>query len=455
MSRKLIHQLDKEYKLFKQLGAAGGLEADLHDFRITKDGTALMTVYQVINKDLSDLEKPFIGEIWDCLIQEVNIETGELVFQWRASDHYRVADTVKPIGDDGVIGRAFDFFHLNSIDKDSKGNYLISSRFTRSLTYINGTDGEVIWILGGKRNIFQDLSGGKATSFAYQHDARWSEDHTTITMFDNGVDDAHADIADTRGLRLKIGEDNMTVEMVAEYKNPHGIHGISQGSFQTLPNGNSFLGYGNTAAFTEFSHDGKVLCDVHFGAESRFGAGEVQSYRVYKYSWHGWPTTDPEVAILQNDNGKWSFFVSWNGATEVTAWVLQGADSEENEEWVDLEQILKEGFETEFDIHSTYPRYMRVLALDSSFGILGIGGSLDLTTEKVVFNTSAIESGNDVNTTQKSLPSLRIEEGDTWWLKIMLGFCALGGMCVGLREARTVWRTRRRSRMGFSFLWHR
>jgi hypothetical protein len=434
------------------LGGAEGLDGDLHDFRITKDGTALMTVYQVINKDLADLGKPIFGEIWDCLIQEVNIETGELVFQWRASDHYKVADTIKPIAEDGVIGRAFDFFHLNSIDKDSKGNYLISARFTRSLTYINGSDGEVIWIMGGKRNMFQDLSDGKATDFAYQHDARWSDDHT-ITMFDNGVDDGHPNLADTRGLRLKVDEEKMTAEVVAEYKNPHGIHGISQGSFQTLPNGNGFLGYGNTAAFTEYSHDGKVLCDVHFGAESRFGAGEVQSYRVYKYSWHGWPTNDPEVAILQNDSGKWSFYVSWNGATEVKEWVLQGSDSEENNEgWVDLERILKEGFETEFDIDSAYPQYIRVLGLDSSFNILGVGGSLDLTLEKVVFNISATDTGNGINSTQTwSLPPLRIEEGDTWWLKIMLGFCALGGMCVGLREAQTVWRTRRRARRGLSF----
>lgn len=445
-------QLDKHYKLFLRIGAAGGLDADLHDFRLTENGTALMTVYQVINKDLSELGKPWVGEIWDCLIQEVNIETGELVFQWRASDHYKVSDTLRPIGDDGVIGRAFDFFHINSIAKDSKGNYLISSRYMHSLTYINGTDGEIIWIMGGKRNMFKDLSGGHATNFAYQHDGRWSIENTEITMFDNGVDDPHPNIADTRGLRLEIDQVKMTAKVVAEYKNPHHIHGISQGSFQTLPNGNSFLGYGNTAAFTEYSRNGTALCDTHFGAESRFGAGQVQSYRVYKYAWHGWPETNPDVAIAENDDGEWTFYVSWNGATEVSEWVLQGADESESGEWVDLERILRTEFETEFDIHSTYPRYMRVLALDPHFRILGVGGLLDLTMEKVIdtFITNSTDTETDINqpTQTWSLPPLRIEEGDTWWLKIMLGFCTFTGLCVGLREAKVVWRTRRRFRRG-------
>ncbi|KUJ17246.1 uncharacterized protein LY89DRAFT_782413 [Mollisia scopiformis] len=446
--------LDKHYKVFKKIGAAGGLDADLHDFRLTENGTALMTVYQVINKDLAELGKPIMGEIWDCLIQEVDIETGELIFQWRASDHYKVSDTFRPIDDDGVIGRAFDFFHMNSIAKDYKGNYLTSSRYMHSLTYINGSSGEVIWIIGGKRNMFEDLSDGQATNFAYQHDGRWSDDHTTVTMFDNGVDDPHPDIADTRGLRLELDEERMTVKLVAVYKNPHNIHGISQGSFQTLPNGNAFMGYGNTAAFTEYSHNGTVLCDAHFGAESRFGAGEVQSYRAYKYGWHGWPTTSPNVAILQNEDGGWSFYVSWNGATEVNEWVLQGADEVDGAGWVDLNRILKVGFETEFDINAAYPRYMRVLALNSNFKILGVGGLLDLTLEKVidpVINSTA-DPGTDINPTQTwSLPPLRIEEGDTWWLKIMLGFCSLGGLCVGLREARVVWRRRRLRRSSIAF----
>jgi hypothetical protein len=369
-----------------KIPAAGGLWADLHDFRITENGTALMTVYEIVTADLTELGKSSEGRIWDCLIQEVNIATGELVFQWRAAEHYRIADTFKDIGDDGVAGRAFDFFHINSVDKDPKGNYLISSRYMHTLTYISGQTGEIIWILGGKKNMFEDLSNGKATDFAYQHDARFTDDFTAVSLFDNAIDDPHPDLAPyTRGQRIKLDQEKMTATLVGEYINPHHIKAISQGSLQVLEDGNIFMGYGNSAAFTEYASNGTVLCDAHFGPQSQFGGGNVQSYRAYKFEWHGWPITNPDVSILKNEQGNWNFYVSWNGATEVDAWILQGASDSEaaEDEWEDLEVMTIIGFETEFPILELYPRYLRVLAVDTEDMVLGVSSPLDAVEEKV------------------------------------------------------------------------
>jgi hypothetical protein len=331
-----------------------------------------------------ELGKPWGGLIWDCLIQEIILSTGELIFQWRAAEHYKLSDTFREIGSDGGIGRAFDFFHINSVAKDPKGNYLISSRYMHTITYISGSTGEIIWILGGKGNMFKDLSDGRATNFAYQHDARWSDDYSTITMFDNGVDDNHRDIAYTRGLRIKIDQEDMTAELVTKYMNPQHLRSLSQGSFQTLPNGNVFMGYGNSAAMTEYSYNGTVLCDAHFGPQSRFGSGDVQSYRAYKYEWHGFPTTDPDVTVLMDDEDTWTFYVSWNGATDVTNWILQGAAASEAEDdqWQDLDELEKVGFETGFKLTISYPQYLRILALNINGTILGQSNPLDVTEEK-------------------------------------------------------------------------
>ncbi|KAL7621598.1 hypothetical protein AAE478_008923 [Parahypoxylon ruwenzoriense] len=374
-----IIMLDNSYNLFKEVRAAYGLDADLHDFRITDAGTALITVYEIVHRDLSEVGKNRIGPVWDCIIQEVDLETGLAIFQWRALDHWKLMDSFREIGGDGEGDRAYDFFHMNSIAKDARGNYLTSSRYMHSLTYINGTSGEVIWILGGKRNMFRDLSNGTATNFAYQHDARWSG-NDTITIFDNGVDDVHRDAADTRGLKLKVDEKAMTVSVVAEYFNPHKIHGISQGSFQSLSNGNILLGYGNSAAFTEFASNGDVLCDTHFGPESRFGTAEVQSYRVYKYEWHGWPISPPSTAIRRNSARNWNFYVSWNGATEVSKWILQGSQniSAANEGWKELNRMKKTGFETAFDLRRSYPRFLRAVAVHAKGHMLGASIPLDV-----------------------------------------------------------------------------
>jgi hypothetical protein len=381
------YMLDSSYQEVYAFGAANGLDADLHEFLITEDGTALITVYQPIPYDLSPIGGRVDGEMWDCIIQEIDIESGKSVFEWRASEHHALTETYRGIPND----EAFDWYHINSIDKDSKGNYLTSARYTHTVTYISGETGEILWVLGGKRNNFTDLSGGKATDFLLQHEARWQDDHNSITIFDNGAEDGHIVAEYSRGMRVAIDEKAMTATLLNEYINPNKIHGVSQGSLQVLSNGNVLLGYGNAAAMTEFARNGTVLCDVHFAPRDLFGSGDVQSYRIYKFDWVGHPITKPDVrllpristipesaaspVVLKTPSGGKSLFVSWNGATQVTHWVLEGTESlsggEDEIEWEKVETVSKEGFETQLVLEEGDPKYIRLVGVDSFGTALG------------------------------------------------------------------------------------
>jgi hypothetical protein len=62
------------------------LSGDLHEFRINPQGTALMTIYHNHEADCTDLGLSKSCWINDSLLQEVDIETGDLVFEWRATD---------------------------------------------------------------------------------------------------------------------------------------------------------------------------------------------------------------------------------------------------------------------------------------------------------------------------------------------------------------------------------
>lgn len=380
-------QLDETYSLRRKFEAANGLDGDLHDFRFTEQGTALMTVYDVRDHDLSSLGKA-TGPIWDCLVQEVDIATGHLVFEWRASEHLDVSDTHRAIGGEGEPGgAAFDWFHLNSVDKDPRGNYMVSSRYLHSLTYIHGGTGRVLWVLGGKRNMFADLSGGNATNFAFQHDARWDNDYKEITLFDNSDVGRLSEKSNPRGMRIKVDQKAMTATLLAEYRNPHRIASESQGSVQTLPGGNVVVGFGFAGAFTEFSRAGTPLCDTHYGPEANFGSGDVQSYRVLKFAWRGYPATDPDLAVARDDALLWRAYASWNGATEVTQWVLQGTDDEaprEGSAWSVVERRLRDGFETDFVLEAGHPRYLRVVGLDYKGNALGTSLPVDAAEADVV-----------------------------------------------------------------------
>lgn len=428
------YMLDKNYREVHKVVAANGLAGDLHDFTITKNGTALITIYDVVVADLSYVGIPQ-GYVWDCVIQEIDLASGELLFQWRAAEHHPISDTYRDMPEgDGGVNSAFDFFHINSIDKDAKGNFLISSRYFHSLTYLNGTTGDIIWILGGKKNMFKDLSGGLATNFAYQHDARWRHNRTAISLFDNAGDDSHPGNA-TRGLLVSLDEINMTVKVIREYMNPNGIRAISQGNLQMLDDDHVIMGYGNTGAFTEYDTNGTAICDVHFGPQSSFGAGEVQSYRTFKFDWHGWPTTDPDVRILTNGEDWLSLYVSWNGATEVRKWLLQGADEPEAEEgeWETLDYADKTTFETEFEIHRMYPRYLRVK---------GMGSYNNVTGEEELLGASRIFNA-DTGTQIWSLKPVRLEGSSSWPLLTLMVFAGIAGLVVGVREA-MIWRRRKR-----------
>jgi hypothetical protein len=286
--------LNASYDIVHTVNAANGLSADLHEFLITPQGTALMTMYQVVEYDLSKFpgyhpkeDEPLAPTyIWDCIFQEVSIDSGALLYEWRASEHINITSTYRGIGPGGSRDDAFDWFHINSIAKDELGNYLISSRYMHSVIYIEGRTGDVIWTLGGRENDFMDLSGGNGTNFASQHDARFlpidtfpkmysppeERDGVTtqlLTLFDNAAEDQHYEygIAITRGLLLeltypteksskpvkrttndprdpdwnenKVHEINgtstsYTVRVLQSYENPQRFRSSSQGSVQVL-----------------------------------------------------------------------------------------------------------------------------------------------------------------------------------------------------------------------------
>ena len=196
----------------------------------------------------------------------------------------------------------------------------------------------------------------------WQHHARFHDNGKAITLFDNQSRGSGAPELQSRGLYLDVDDVNMTVSVRQSFWNQHGISSQSQGSMQIIDDERVFVGYGYNPAFTEFSMDGEILCDVHFGPETRFRSGDIMSYRVFKHEWTGTPSTVPDAVIESNVT-----YVSWNGATEVATWVIQGAESEDagNEDFDFLAAVVKAGFETGIQLpYDTHP-FIRVAAVNA------------------------------------------------------------------------------------------
>lgn len=369
--------LDSNYNVAYNVKAVGeGNTGDFHEFRITKDGTALIAIFNDTQADLRRMSggfRPQDGWLTDGMFQEVDIETNELLFEWHAIDHFKPEDTKywDPFG--GYFkSHPFDYYHLNSVEKDSKGNFIVSSRHYHHFIYLDGKTGEVLWTLGGGATDFTDLSDGLASDFKWQHNARWlSEEEGLLSFLDNGVaGPLHVDAPYSKGKIVKLDFDNRTVELVQDYISQGRVRAASQGNLYTIPeNNHNLIGWGAIGAYSEFHMDGTLLCEVHWGASWLFWWERVKSYRVYrKWDWVGRPEYPPSAKIKGDQ-----LYVSWNGATEVKYWELQGSIRGHggNEAFITLELAEKQTFEHAFALTSDedYDRY-RVVALDAEKNVL-------------------------------------------------------------------------------------
>jgi hypothetical protein len=350
---------DSSYKDVTIVRAGNGYQPDLHAFDITPQGTALFTVYDAIRCNLSAHGGPADGAVADTLVQELDLKTGLVRFEWHSLDHVALSNSYMPIGHGGTQRSPWDWFHINAVSEPD-GDLLVDSRNTWAAYDVDRRGGQVLWTLGGKHSSFGMKPGA---SPAWQHDVREQSDGT-ISFFDNGATPrVHSQ---SRAIVLSLDHTHMTATLVSGFDHPRPLVAPSQGDFQPLAGGNWFVGWGQEPYFSELTSGGRLLFDAHLPAT-------YQSYTVLKYSWSGTPTQPPRLAIRSVAHGGLTAYASWNGATAVTQWRLLGGSSAHA-----LGPIVtapRADFETAISI-STPPRYLAVQALDAEGHVLSTSATI-------------------------------------------------------------------------------
>jgi hypothetical protein len=300
---------DSTYHQIAQVRAGHGLIGDLHEFHITPRDTALITVYKRRPADLRPIGGPRDGKVFDGIIQEIDIASGRVLFEWHSWPRVGLKESYAAPPAPAET-RPYDYFHINSIDLEPNGNLLVSARNTHTLYEIDRKSGKILWRLGGKHSSFRL---GPGTSFGWQHDARRLPDGT-ISLFDNDAAPALARFSRVLVLRVDLAAKRVT--LVRSLRHPKPLLVPFEGNAQFLPNGHVFVGWGATSYFSEFDADGHLVLDGRIGLLGAPGT-EADTYRAYRFQWKGEPTDSPALTI----NGG-SAYVSWNGATEVATWEL-------------------------------------------------------------------------------------------------------------------------------------
>ena len=342
---------DASYRPLATVKAAHGLDGDLHEFQLTPRGTAYISVYHEVHADLRSVGGPKDGYAYDSIVQELDVKTAQVVFEWHSIGHVALAESIQANREPAhhaTKKRPLDYFHVNSIADGPGGTILISGRNTSAL-YLLRRDGSIVWRLGGKRS---DFGPAAAVKFRYQHNARF-HGPTTISLFDNGAIPKEEPY--TRPLVLKLDPAKKTARVVKTFVHPKKLSSPFEGSLELLPDGGAFVGWGGIRTVTEFTPGGKV----RFQMTLPYG----DTYRGYRLPWTGDPGGEPLVAV----NGD-RVYASWDGNRRVARWqVLAGPDADHlaviaSRPWNGLETVI--GLETP-------PKAAAVRALDAAGHALG------------------------------------------------------------------------------------
>jgi hypothetical protein len=356
---------NSNYQKVAAVRAGNGYHADLHEFRLTPQGTAWIDIFDPVYMNLSSYHGLSNGILTDSVIEEVDVKTGLVMWQWHALGHISPSESHNAAP---KYDYPWDYVHINSIDPgptgqeapsgaNQPGDVLLSSRNTWTLYNVNIDSGEVLWRLGGDHSSFRL---GPGTRTYWQHDAAW-QPGGLISVFDNGSDPPEE--KQSRGLVLDPNLSSHTVTLVKALTNPSKtLLASSQGDMLSLPGNNWMMGYGGLPNFTEYDNSGHVLLDGTLGKN-------VQDFRTYLFPWSGQPTSAPSVIASPGSGGAISVSVSWNGATQVASWrVLAGASSAALSP---VSSATKSGFQTTIVVPGSGP-YVAVQALDSSGAVIGI-----------------------------------------------------------------------------------
>ncbi|KAF7305541.1 hypothetical protein HMN09_00807000 [Mycena chlorophos] len=372
---------DETYSFVANVSAVNGAgETDFHEFQIVKpeNTSAIVTAYNPIPADLSSIGGPVQGWYLNAMFQEIDIASGDVLFNWTSFDHIPLSESMLTLAEstNGTsAATAFDAVHINSIDKDTDGHYLVSGRHTWTLYKVNATDGTVIWRLGGNNSSFANTTAD--ASFFWQHDARW-HGADTVSVFDDGAAVVGQDPPTviltepySSGKMLQLNEQNKTFELVKQFvPSPNVAPSFAEGSVE-IYGSQVVVGYGTNPWITV--HDlstQKVLFSAVIGPNnSSLWQDAISNYRAYqttKSIFVGQPATSPSIAV---DSSMDTVYVSWNGATQVDRYALFTGLTASRADKA-LRTVMRTGFETGMSAKGSLG-YVQAAALGADGRVLG------------------------------------------------------------------------------------
>jgi hypothetical protein len=229
----------------------------------------------------------------DGVIQEVAADNTE-IWSWTMSQHFNPASSSFPQNFEstpGFAGTGWDVFHINALDREADGDYVVTVRHMDGVFRVDHPSGDVLWTLGTPAStdpgakaltILGDPLGGPKRP----HDARLTGN--VLTMLDNQAGTGRPSRAVAYAIDVAAG----TATMLWEFRNP-ASGGSTLGSVQQAVDGSVVInwGAGQQPFLEELAPTGTRLMAIGL-------PNSGNSYRTVKYS-----PSDFDVNVLRANAG--------------------------------------------------------------------------------------------------------------------------------------------------------
>ena len=245
-----IAEIDATGKMLWRLDmskAGGGRHKIIHhDVKMDKYGHIVTLIR---NSKILDMT-PYGGAGIDTLGGDgilVMDTTGKELWTWSVWDVWDIAK-------DPYIKRfAYDRFHVNSLNFDKDGNYLVSVAIEDQVWKINAKTGKIMWKLGKDGDFKMDTT----SYFSFQHSVNINSDGD-LMVFDNSLWKKVSG-----AVSFKLDTVNMTAKTVIKATLPPSKYTSRMGSAYLLPNGNLLQTSSKTGTVMVTDKSGKILWELN------------------------------------------------------------------------------------------------------------------------------------------------------------------------------------------------
>lgn len=169
---------------------------------------------------------------------------------------------------------------------------------------------------------------------------------------------------------------------------------------------NVFINWGQSAFVSEYDGQGRMVL------EAKLPSDRMWTYRAYKLPWVGRPSEPIALKGLPTVYGEGkpavTYYVSWNGATEVTSWSFYSGGTPDGP-FEKLATVAKFGFETSWTTSTIQP-YTYVEGIDKDGEVLGVSNVTALMVSKQWQFTAATESALEPIPSPKASESVSAKE---------------------------------------------